>query len=44
MLAWSAGLLPEVRPITLEGLIPRFDWARVKHEDLRLPAQMQEGA
>lgn len=44
MLAWSAGLLPEVRPITLEGLIPLFSWARVKHEDLRLPAQMQEGA
>lgn len=44
MLAWSAGLLPEVCPITLEGLIPLFSWERVKHEDLRLPVQMQEGA
>lgn len=37
MLAFSAGLLDEVRPITLEGLIPRFDWQKVKREDLRLP-------
>ncbi len=37
MLAFSAGLLAEVRPVTLEGLIPLFDWQRVKRADLRLP-------
>lgn len=37
MLAFSAGLLPEVRPVTLEGLLPLFDWANVKCDDLRLP-------
>ena len=36
-LAFSAGLLDEVRPMTLESLIPHFDWARVKRDDLRLP-------
>ena len=36
-LAYSAGLLPEIRPVTLEGLIPLFDWAKVKRDDLRLP-------
>ena len=35
-LACSAGLLPEVRPATLESLIPVFDWAKVKRDDLRL--------
>lgn len=38
MLAFSAGLLDEWRPITLEALIPLFDWRKVKTEDLRLPA------
>ena len=38
MLAYSAGLLEEVRPMTLEELIPLFDWQQVKREDLRLPA------
>ncbi|MGN1369292.1 MAG: tRNA glutamyl-Q(34) synthetase GluQRS [Aristaeellaceae bacterium] len=38
MLAFSAGILQEVRPVTLEELIPRFDWGRVRREDLRLPA------
>ena len=38
MLAFSAGLLDEVRPMTLEQLIPLFDWQKVKHDDLRLPA------
>ncbi len=38
MLAFSAGLLEAVRPVTLEQLIPLFDWNRVKREDLRLPA------
>ena len=37
MLAFSAGLLEEVRPVTLEGLIPLFDWQKVKTDDLRLP-------
>lgn len=37
MLAYSAGLVEENRPRTLEQLIPLFDWARVKREDLRLP-------
>lgn len=37
MLAFSAGLIEEVRPVTLEQLIPLFDWQRVKRDDLRLP-------
>ena len=37
MLAFSAGMIPENRPVTLEKLIPLFDWGRVKREDLRLP-------
>ena len=37
MLAYSAGLQEEVRPATLEQLLPRFDWGRVKTADLRLP-------
>lgn len=37
MLAYSAGLLDEVRPVTLEALIPLFDWRKVKRDDLRLP-------
>lgn len=43
-LAYSAGLLDEIRPMTLEALIPLFDWERVKREDMHLPAEMtQEG-
>lgn len=38
MLAFSAGVTEEVRPVTLEELIPLFDWQKVKREDLRLPA------
>ena len=37
LLAFSAGLLPEVRPMSLEALIPLFDWNKVKRDDLRLP-------
>lgn len=37
MLAFSAGLLPEPRPITLERLIPEFTWETVRRNDLRLP-------
>ena len=38
MLACSAGILPENRPMTLEALIPHFSWDKVKRADLRLPA------
>ncbi|MGN1021813.1 MAG: tRNA glutamyl-Q(34) synthetase GluQRS, partial [Aristaeellaceae bacterium] len=37
MLAFSAGLTEENRPLTLEQLIPLFAWEKVKREDLRLP-------
>ena len=37
MLAFSARLLQEVQPVTLEQLIPLFNWANVKCDDLRLP-------
>ena len=37
MLAWSAGILEEVRPMTLEALIPLFDWRKIRQDDLRLP-------
>ena len=37
MLAYSAGLLDEVRPVTLEGLIPHFAWQKVHRTDLQLP-------
>jgi len=43
MLAFSAGLLDEPRPTTLEGLIPLFDWAKIRREDMRLPRGMTEG-
>lgn len=32
-LACSVGLLDEVRPIPLEGLIPLFDWAKVRRAE-----------
>ena len=37
ILAFSAGLLDEPRPMSLEALIPVFDWGKVKKDDLRLP-------
>lgn len=37
-LACSAGLIKEPCPMTLEALIPLFDWAKVRREDLRLPS------
>ena len=40
-LAFSAGLLEEPRPVTLEALIPLFDWAKVHRGDLRLPKGLQ---
>lgn len=42
MLAWSAGLLPEPQPMTLEQLIPLFRWDKVKREDMRLPDEMKK--
>lgn len=42
MLAFSAGILDEARPVTLEGLIPLFDWKRVRREDMRLPRTLTE--
>ena len=40
MLAFSAGLTEEVCPLSLEGLIPLFDWSKVKRADLRLPKEI----
>lgn len=37
MLAFSAGIQPEIRPAALEELIPLFDWRKVNRDDLRLP-------
>ena len=37
MLACAAGVIPENRPMTLEQLIPLFDWNNVKRADIRLP-------
>lgn len=40
MLAFSAGLLPENRPATMQELIDLFDWQLVRRDDLRLPASL----
>ena len=37
MLAFSAGIIQENRPMTLEQLIPLFSWEKVKRSDIRLP-------
>lgn len=37
MLAFSAGILAEPEPMSLEALIPLFDWKKIKREDIRLP-------
>ncbi len=39
-LAFSAGVLPEERPASLEELIRLFDWSKVKREDMRLPRSL----
>lgn len=44
MLAFSVGLLEENRPCDMDALIAGFDWARVRREDARLPAQIFAGA
>lgn len=36
MLAYSAGILSENRPVSLDELIRIFDWKNVKKEDIRL--------
>ena len=36
MLACACGILPEARPMSLEALLPLFDWAKVKTEDVRV--------
>lgn len=40
MLAASAGILEENRPMSLEALIPYFQWSKVGREDIRLPERM----
>ena len=42
MLAFSAGLVAEVRPLTLDELIPLFDWQKVRRDDMRLPGCILE--
>lgn len=37
MLAYAAGIIEENRPMTLEQLIPLFNWNHVKRADIRLP-------
>lgn len=39
-LAFSAGILPEERPSSLEELTRLFDWQKVKQEDMRLPRSL----
>ena len=41
-LAYSAGLLEEERPATLEELIDSFDWAKVRRDDMRLPKSLTQ--
>ena len=36
MLAFSAGVIPENRPMGLEALVKAFNWENVKRDDLRL--------
>ena len=36
MLAYSAGVIPENRPASLDELTKSFDWKNVKREDIRL--------
>ncbi|MCH5286452.1 MAG: tRNA glutamyl-Q(34) synthetase GluQRS [Christensenellaceae bacterium] len=38
MLAGGAGLIEEPRPVRLDELVPLFDWAKVRRDDLRLPS------
>ena len=36
MLAYSAGIIPENKPASLDELVKAFDWKNVKREDIRL--------
>ncbi len=36
MLAYNVGILPRFEPISVEGLIPLFDWIKVKKTDIRM--------
>ncbi|MBQ7885408.1 MAG: tRNA glutamyl-Q(34) synthetase GluQRS [Clostridia bacterium] len=36
MLAYSAGVIPENRPMSLDALVKAFDWKNVKKDDIRL--------
>lgn len=40
MLAARAGILPEPRPMSLEALIPHFQWSKLRQADIRLPERM----
>lgn len=41
-LAAAAGIIPEARAMSLEQLIPLFDWGKIALDDWRLPAGMSE--
>ena len=43
MLAYSAGVIPENRPASLDELTKAFDWKNVKHDDIRLAYDPQAG-
>ena len=36
MLSYSAGIIPENRPMSLDALVKEFDWKNVKKDDIRL--------
>ena len=42
MLACAAGITEEPRPMPLEALVPCFDRARLRREDIRLPAGLRQ--
>ena len=39
-LAFSAGILEEERPASMDELIRLFDWQKVRREDMRLPRSL----
>lgn len=40
MLAFSAGILDENRPASLDELVKLFDWKKIRTEDLRCPPEL----
>lgn len=40
MLAFSAGILPEPEPASLEQILPYFSWSKVHTNELRLPERL----